>query len=144
MFDAKNFWLYLVNHDYDFDDIPRKMKNKGAKFFISLINDSWGKSFVCQNQHLAMSVFRSVENKLPSVRCTVSGQTCYISSWGKIENLCESFTQTYNHYEIPIYNDSSKTLFSKVGNLFIYVVVIICFILLLNKFIFVIIRKVGK
>lgn len=127
-----------------FDDIPRKMKNKGANFFISLINDSWGNSFVCQNQHLAISVFRAVENKLPLVRCTVSGQTCYISSCGKIENLCEPFTQTYNHYEIPIFNDYSKTLFSKLGNLFIYVVVIICFILLLNKFIFVIIKKVGK
>lgn len=26
MFDAKNFWLYLVNHDYDFDDIPRNLE----------------------------------------------------------------------------------------------------------------------
>lgn len=127
-----------------FDDIPRIMTKKGADFFISLINDSWGKSLVCQNQHLAMSVFRSVENKLPSVRCTVSGQTCYITSLGNVENLCESFTQTYNHYEIPIYENVSKSFYTNVGYIFIYVIVLLCFILLLNKFIFVIINKVGK
>ena len=127
-----------------FDFISRKMKNLGAAFFVNSINDSWGKSVVCQNQHLAIGVFRAVENKIPSVRCAVSGQTCYVSAIGKVENCIEPFSEGYAYVEVPIYENISKTLYSRIGNLFMILILILCLILLLNKLFFVIIKKVGK
>ena len=61
-----------------------KFVRKGARCFINLSNDSWAKSKRCQVQHLQAAVFRSVENKIYSVRSTSSGETCFISSVGEV------------------------------------------------------------
>lgn len=127
-----------------FDYVCRKMNRLGADFFVNVINDSWGKSLVCQNQHLAMGVFRAVENKIPSVRCASTGQTCYVSAYGKVENLIEPFAESYGYYKVPVYEVKETTVFSVIGNFFSVLILIICLILLLNKSIFVIMNKVGK
>ena len=116
---------------------------QNADFLVNLSNDSWAKSEVCQKQHLAMAVFRCVENKIPTLRSTCSGQTCFINNWGKIIGECEAFTETYGFYEIPLY-EKCATIYSKCGNFFAIGLLIICFILLLNNVIFDILKKVGK
>jgi len=133
----------LICFEDNFDNLSRKIKNQNVDFFVNLSNDSWAKSEVCQNQHLAMAVFRSVENKIPTLRSTSSGQTCFINYFGKIEGECEPFTETYGYYEVPLYSNCS-TIYSKYGNFFAIGLVIICFILLLNSVIFDILKKVGK
>lgn len=40
MFDAKNFWLYLVNHDYDFDDTPENLESF-YNFWIFSFKTNW-------------------------------------------------------------------------------------------------------
>ena len=120
------------------------MNRLGADVFVNVINDSWGKSLVCQNQHLAMGVFRAVENKTPSVRCASTGQTCYVSAYGKVENPIEPFAESYGYYKVPVYEVKETTVFSVIGNFFSVLILIICLILLLNKSIFVIMNKVGK
>lgn len=74
----------------------------GAKAFLNLSNDAWSKSSRCRTQHLQMAVFRSVENKIPTVRSTVDGVTCYINSYGKIESRCKVKTQNYICVKIPV------------------------------------------
>lgn len=87
----------------------------GAKAFINLSNDAWSKSRRCQIQHLKTAVFRSVENHVPSVRSTASGETCAIDSSGRIINKCASFTENYIIAEVPILNERHKiTLYSKL------------------------------
>ena len=133
----------LICFEDNFDDISRKIKNQNADFLVNLSNDSWAKSEVCQKQHLAMAVFRCVENKIPTLRSACSGQTCFINNWGKIIGECEAFTETYGFYEIPLY-EKCATIYSKCGNFFAIGLLIICFILLLNSLIFDILKKVGK
>ena len=73
----------------------KKMRKAGADLIVNLSNDSWSHSLACQNQHLSMAVFRSVENNVPTIRSTASGQTCVIDSHGRITAMAEPFTATY-------------------------------------------------
>ena len=109
--------LYL-----NFDGI---FKNSGFKDFIKIselaerfINAKDFKTRRCQIQHLKTAVFRSVENHVPSVRSTASGETCAIDSSGRIINKCASFTENYIIAEVPILNERHKiTLYSKLKNI---------------------------
>ncbi len=78
-----------------FENPVGKMAERGAGAIISLSNDSWSNSLACQYQHLSMSVFRSAENRIPSARCTASGQTAFISRSGKVISELEPFTEGY-------------------------------------------------
>ena len=80
----------------------RNFKKSGTGAFFNLSNDAWSKSKRCQVQHLKMAVFRSVENHIPSVRSTASGETCFISSIGKIYQKIPSFTEGYAADYIPV------------------------------------------
>lgn len=128
-----------------FPKTGRIMFQKGSRCFFNLSNDSWSNSVACQNQHLAMAVFRSVENRVPSVRSTTSGQTCIIDPNGRIKAMCEPFTSSYVVGTIPVipqYQES--TFYSKKGD---YFAVITCFtflILLIIRAIVVIIKKSSK
>lgn len=129
----------------NFSDIGRKMYKAGARAFINLTNDSWSKSLVCQYEHLSMAVFRSVENKIPTVRSTISGQTCVISQNGEITKMAQPFIQSYIVDKIPVIEkDRKETIYTKIGDIFGYSFVFIFFFLLLLKIIFVIIKKAKK
>lgn len=80
----------------------KKFYKEGARAFINVTNDAWALSRKCQLQHLQNGVFRSVENHIPTVRSAVSGETCYISSCGKINDRCRPFEQGYIICEVPV------------------------------------------
>lgn len=114
----------------------RDMYNSGARAIINLSNDAWSKSVACQYQHLAMATFRSIEFKIPSVRSTASGQTCFIDPNGSIIAMSEPFQENYIINEIPIIPSNSKnTIYSKIGDLFGQLIALIAlFWLLLGVF----------
>lgn len=80
----------------------KKFVKAGAGAFVNLSNDAWSKSYRCQIQHLQMAVFRSVENHVPTVRSTASGQTCMIDSTGKVRVMSRPFEENFIVAEIPI------------------------------------------
>ncbi len=80
----------------------RKFRKNGALAFVNLSNDAWSRSRRCQVQHLKMAVFRSVENHVPSVRSTASGETCVVSSSGRIVARSRPFEKNYVVAEIPV------------------------------------------
>ena len=126
----------LICYEDTFTDIARQMYLNGARCFINLSNDSWSKSQACQYQHLANAVFRSVENKVPSVRSTASGQTCIINQFGQIEKIAPSFCETYVVGEVPVIDPhSKKTFYSRCGDIFGYGSVFLAAALLIMRLI---------
>ena len=100
-----------------FGDDCRRFVAHGARAFVNMSNDAWSKSLSCQNQHLAMAVFRSAENRVPAVRSTASGQTCIVDCTGKILCEAEPFTETYLTGMMPLADDTAgKTLYNKIGD----------------------------
>ncbi len=126
-----------------FSTICRRMVLNGARCFINLSNDSWSKSLVCQRQHLAMAVFRSVENRVPSVRSTASGVTCIINQYGEIEKTAPEFCEAFVIGKIPIIKDA-PSFFTKTGDVAGIVAAGLSGFILIMQSIIVIIKKMRK
>lgn len=129
-----------------FDGICRKMVLNGSRCFLNLSNDSWSKSDACQYQHLAMAVFRSVENRVPSVRSTTSGQTCIINENGIVEQMIPSFCQSFVCGNVSIYSEKNfnESIFSRFGNAIAVFQSVLLLLILIIQIIRVIIIKVVK
>ena len=135
----------LICYEDTFTNIARQMYLNGARCFINLSNDSWSKSEACQYQHLANAVFRSVENRVPSMRSTASGQSCIINQFGQIEQMAPSFCETYVVGEVPVFNTQRKaTLYTKYGDVLGYGTVILSAALLIMRLIIVIIISIKN
>jgi apolipoprotein N-acyltransferase len=125
-----------------FGDGCRDMYRAGARVFVNLTNDAWSKSLACQNQHLAMATFRCIENRIPAVRSTASGQTCIIDPNGRIQKMAVPFTQTWIAGEIPVIRaDIKPTLYVLTGDIVGRFFVVISVILLAAGIVFKIYRK---
>lgn len=70
-----------------FDGISREFALRGAEMLVVITNDSWYPESSEQFQHLANSVFRSVETGLPMVRCGSNSGSVLIHPDGGIESL---------------------------------------------------------
>ena len=126
----------------EFGSLCRQMVLNGARCFINLSNDSWSKSPACQHQHLAMAVFRSVENHIPSVRSTASGVTCIINPYGKIEKAAPEFCEAYVIGRVPVIKENDPTLYTRTGDIAgMASFVLSSFILIMQTFV-VIIKKI--
>jgi apolipoprotein N-acyltransferase len=75
----------------------------GADVIVNMTNDSWSGSVAAQMQHLAMAVFRGVENRRSVVRGTNSGMSAVIDPTGRILVMMEPFVKGYLNTEVPIY-----------------------------------------
>lgn len=119
--------------------ISRRGVRNGAKMIINLTNDSWSMSSASQNQHLSAGVFRSVENSVPTVRCTNSGATCYIDESGRISGTLDYFTKGYGVYNVKI-KQSGQTLYTVLGD-----IPVICFTVSVLSFLFIVcIRRIVR
>ncbi len=129
-----------------FGYLSREFINNGAQIIVNMTNDSWSGSIPAEMQHMAMAVFRAVENKRTLVRGTNSGITCTIEPDGEITSIIEPFTEDYMISNVPIY-DETTTLYTRWGDwfavlnlivtlsvLFIGVIVRIRFYALQNRF----------
>lgn len=85
-----------------FSEVGEKMAKMGADLFISLSNDSWSYSRACQMQHLAAASFCSMENGIPMIRSSNSGQTCYIDGFGRVREMIKPFSENFLYCEVEI------------------------------------------
>ena len=127
-----------------FSTVCRQMVLIGSLCFINLSNDSWSKSVPCQRQHLAMAVFRSVENGVPSVRSTASGVSCIISPTGKIEKTAPEFCEAFVIGWVPVIENEGLTIFTRYGDLEGLASLALAAIILIMQTILVIIKKIRK
>ena len=107
--------------------IARRAVHDGrAQILFAVANDGWFGDSSEQWQHMANSVFRTVENGLPLVRCSNNGVTCLIDGRGRIENIfrdksgSEYGTGTLT-VEIPLLQPgqkSSATFYNRHGDWF--------------------------
>ncbi len=109
----------------------RNMYNAGARAIINISNDAWSKSLSCQKQHLAMAVFRCIENRIPAVRATASGQTAVVDPNGFVVKELEPFCKGFLIGELPVIEEDRKpTFYSITGDLFGQIAALISFVFL--------------
>ena len=107
-----------------FGDLSREFVRNGAQMIVNLTNDSWSGSVPAEMQHMAMAVFRAVENRRTVVRGTNSGITCTIEPDGQITNMIEPFEPNYMIALVPVY-DEANTLYTAWGDWFAVLLIIL-------------------
>jgi apolipoprotein N-acyltransferase len=112
----------LICYEGIFPELSRSYKEKGADLLINLTNDAWFGKTSAPYQHLSMTVFRAIENRLFIVRAANTGISAIIDSTGNIlkrTNLYEetSLSGTVKHMYF-------KTFYMKYGDVFSYICIL--------------------
>ena len=91
-----------------FGELSANFVKNGANVLVNLTNDGWSRSTVAEEQHAAIAVFRSIENRKATVRSTNSGITCMIDTVGHIIDPMEAFQAGWHIYDVPVYESSTN------------------------------------
>lgn len=104
------------------DSLPylaRRAANAGATLLINQTNDSWFDPDCGSVQHLANSVFRCVETRLPMLRCANTGITCSIDPFGRVTQTLPPRTEGFQIAEIlPADPAQPPTFYVRFGDFF--------------------------
>jgi len=98
----------------------------GGRLIVTISNDSWFGNTSAPYQHLAMAVFRSIENRRYILRSTSNGISGIVSPTGEI--LYQSSYQKSDQFIAPFKFISTRTVFNRIGYLFPYFCVLLVFI----------------
>jgi apolipoprotein N-acyltransferase len=77
----------LICYEDVFPQLGRSATRPETDFLVNLTNDGWFGEGSAQWQHTATSVFRSIENRVPLLRCTNNGITCWVDRYGRIREV---------------------------------------------------------
>jgi apolipoprotein N-acyltransferase len=100
-----------------FPGLCREFVRRGAQVLVNMTNDSWSKSVACEMQHMAIALFRAVENRRTLVRATNGGITCIVDPNGRITALLPPFREDFLVAAAPVY-DGAATLYTRLGDWF--------------------------
>lgn len=70
--------------------LSRAFVKNGARMLVNQTNDAWFDPSWASRQHLAHSILRAVENRVPVVRSANSGATAHIDHRGHVVSLLEN------------------------------------------------------
>ncbi len=117
----------LICYEAIFPELSRAQVKKGASILVNITNDAWYGMTSAPHQHLSMSLFRAVENRRPMIRAANTGFSAFIDSNGRITMKGDLFDEEVLMKEVRV-KDGSLTFYSRYGDIFVYLVLIICLI----------------
>lgn len=106
----------LICFEGIFPEISREYVVKGADLLINITNDAWFGDSSAPYQHLSMTVFRAVENRVPLVRSANTGVTAVIDSRGHIRGMTELFREALLTGTVKL--GSERSFYTARGDLF--------------------------
>jgi apolipoprotein N-acyltransferase len=111
--------------------LTRSRVEEGADVFINQTNDAWFDPLWGSRAHLAHSVFRSIEQRRPTVRVTNSGVSAWIDIRGVIRDRIEDpltgefRIRGFKTFEVEIPSHQETTFYFRVPWLFPVVTLIV-------------------
>ena len=119
----------LICYEDIFPDLVREFCRRGPDFLVNMTNDAWFGKTSAPYQHAQASVFRAVENRIPVIRATNTGYSCFISPEGRIlgqvEDKGESIFVT-GHAGHDLVLRKGRSLYTRFGDVFLGGVFILC------------------
>lgn len=96
----------------------RTYRQRGAGLLVNITNDAWFGNTSAPYQHLSMTVFRSVENRLYLVRAANTGISAIIDPTGRILARTALFEKATLPGSVRFMN--INTFYSTCGDVFVY------------------------
>lgn len=115
-----------------FGDLCADFADNGADLFVNMTNDSWSGSVAAERQHMAMAVFRSVENRRTMLRGTNSGITCLITPDGTVQGEMEPFKMGWKIWQVPVWEQETygKTFYCRTADTPVRIISYISYLIL--------------
>ena len=106
-----------------FPELVRLFKKKGAELFVNITNDAWFGRTSAPYQHISMAAFRSIENRVWTMRCANTGVSALITPYGEIKNPTPIFKRAVVFGEVSFSN--VKSFYTTYGDVFAWCCLII-------------------
>jgi apolipoprotein N-acyltransferase len=96
-----------------YPDLARQETALGATLLANITNDAWFGASSAPVQHLAMAIFRAVENRRSMARAANTGISALILPTGVVHQQTGLFQQGHLNASLPLL--SSTTFFTRFG-----------------------------
>lgn len=107
-----------ICYEVIYPELVRAMIARGGEVIVTLSNDSWFGASSAPYQHLAMAVFRSIENRRWLLRSTSNGISAVVDPTGRI--IYQSPLHRPDRFLAAFQYLKQKTIFTRWGYLFPY------------------------
>lgn len=120
----------LICFEGIFPEISRAYAASGAQLLVNITNDAWFGNSSAPYQHLSMTVFRAVENRMPLVRAANTGISAVIDSRGHVRGMTGLFRKALLTGEVLL--GGTPSFYTLHGDVFargclLVVIGIVCF-----------------
>jgi apolipoprotein N-acyltransferase len=119
----------LVCFEGIFPEVSRAYVQAGAGILVNITNDAWFGKSSAPYQHLSMTVFRAVENRVPLVRAANTGISAVIDSKGHIHGMTRLFEEATLSAQVR--RGEGGSFYSRHGDLFALLCLAACGVLAL-------------
>jgi len=109
----------LVCFEGIFPEISRDYVRNGAGLLVNITNDAWFGDSSAPYQHLSMTIFRAVENRVPLVRSANTGITAFIDSRGHVQGMSRLFSEAVLTGKVRLGFEHS--FYTRFGDLFAFI-----------------------
>lgn len=106
----------FICYEAIFPEIVRQFAARGAELLVNVTNDGWYGRTSAPHQHLAMALFRAVENGRYLVRAANTGITAVVDTRGRILARTELFDETALVRDVPLFTET--TYYTRHGDVF--------------------------
>ena len=107
----------LICYEAIFPEAGRSYKTAGADLLVNITNDAWFGRTSAPWQHLSMTVFRAIENRLYLVRAANTGVSAIIDPVGRIIAHTALFERTALRGEVRFIH--METFYARRGDVFV-------------------------
>jgi apolipoprotein N-acyltransferase len=121
----------VICYEIIFPDLVRRFVDRGATVITTITNDAWFGRTAAPYQHFSMAVFRAVENRVPVARAANTGISGFIDAKGTILQTSGIFVEADLIQALA--PGSTKTFYTRYGDIFSYLCVIFTMILLAKQ-----------
>ena len=118
----------LICFDSIYEMLALDSVRDGAELMLVSSNDNWFYDSAAVYQHQAQAQLRAIETGRYYVRAASSGISTVIAPDGELLVYIEPLTEGYGVADV--YTRSGNTLYTVIGNLFVYVCIAFCLFLL--------------
>lgn len=102
-----------------YPNFVRQFIKKGARFIVTITNDSWFGNTAAPYQHRMLHVWRTIENRAPMLRVANTGISTFIDLTGRIQSETPLFQEAILVDDVAVI--SEKSFYTKFGDWFVYV-----------------------
>ena len=122
VFNFRNWKLIpLVCYEVVHEDFVGDFLDEGGEVIFNLTNDIWFGKTKASEQHLTLSIFRAIENRVPIVRSTNSGVSGFVDIVGRRSGKkLGLYEKGYLVEEMKLLKDKRETIYREYGSLLDY------------------------